>query len=83
MNQDVNAAKRFLERFAFRLIYELIKRDYVNKAYEFITAMGFSHKKVLKGILFNSSNHRMHKVIEAHLRHSNKLTENESKALDI
>ena len=53
---DPNSSKIFLQNFAFRLIYELIKRDYVNKAYEVITAAGFSHKKVLKGILFNTSN---------------------------
>ena len=80
---DPKTSKLFLEKFAFRLIYELIKRDYINKAYELITAVGFSHKKVLKGILFNTSNQRIHKVLSSHLRHSSKLTEKENKALHI
>jgi hypothetical protein len=78
---DPKSSKVFLEKFAFRLIYELIKRDYVNKAYEVITANGFSHKMVLKGILFNTSNQRIHKVLSSHLKHSIKLSEIESKAL--
>jgi len=31
----------FLEKFAFRLVYELTKRDYLNKAMEVIKAMGW------------------------------------------
>lgn len=31
----------FLEKFAFRLVYELSKRDYLNKAMEVIKAMGW------------------------------------------
>lgn len=67
-------SKQIMERFTFRLVYELIRRDYFNKALEVITGIGWSKTDTLKSILFNSSEFRMSKIILNHLSHKGKLT---------
>ncbi|TNV87663.1 hypothetical protein FGO68_gene5122 [Halteria grandinella] len=76
-------SKIFLNKFSFRLVYELIRRDYFNKALEVITSMGWKKILILKGILFNSSDFRMSKIIKNHLMHRGKFTKEELLALEV
>ena len=61
----------------FRLVYELVKREFMNKAIEVISFMSWSEEHILKAVMGYSQDKRICRMIEVHLEHGGMLSDEE------